>query len=750
MGYRDTEKESKIETLMSTEVKSMVAKLLSKENITIQRGKFETASFDIKNRVLRLPLWDNMSNDELDLFIGHEVSHALNTPHDCMERFKKKCKGVPFSVCNVVEDIRIEKMIQKEYPGLIRSFVGGYTALYNKDFFKLGEIPMEDRGLIDRINIKAKLRKLVDVPFSEEELPLVKKAFNCKSFNDVLTVSKELKDWVDENEPEEDNEDNTESFSNDSSDNNDSIDEGSESNSDWAPSDDGITDESFNEALEELENEYTKNDLSGYDDGFQDDGTEAESVESEEGGAGREGGIDGRYSPASQKAFEDSLDDERLDKDMDSYYSDRIFQMVDYNLKDIKKTIIPYSEVLKSRMENSNFIDYLNDTYNDYSEEYKKFNATSKKFINNLKSEFEMKKSAYQYSRATVAKSGVLDVNKLHAYKYSEDIFSSITTLADAKSHGMFFIVDMSASMSNEIGTVYKQAINLSMFCKAVGIPFKVYGFTNIRNYYGRNGETEEVVLPQVSGSADLDDLKIVELLSSDMKKNDWKQALRHTFLASECFDSYYGNEPSAVEKMSGTPLSETAIVMTHLIKEFKEKHKIQKMSTMFLTDGAGQSLRFHNENTWNAKAIGKIAGKMCTIDFEGRDSGFNSIINHLRDVTGSTVSHFFLTGSKNEISYASYYYLTKDETKQWRNDKIVVREKGQGFPHKEHLYIGAMDKVFILNSNRKTDLTDANNFSDVDTDNMTDAQLSRAFINNQTSRKKDRVFVNKFMEMVA
>ena len=46
--------------------------------------------------------------------------------------------------------------------------------------------------------------------------------------------------------------------------------------------------------------------------------------------------------------------------------------------------------------------------------------------------------------------------------------------------------------------------------------------------------------------------------------------------------------------------------------------------------------------------------------------------------------------------------------------------------------------------------LTDENNFSDVDTNNMSDAQLSRAFINNQTSRKKDRVFVNKFMEMVA
>ena len=57
---------------------------------------------------------------------------------------------------------------------------------------------------------------------------------------------------------------------------------------------------------------------------------------------------------------------------------------------------------------------------------------------------------------------------------------------------------------------------------------------------------------------------------------------------------------------------------------------------------------------------------------------------------------------------------------------------------------------MFILNSNKKTNLDDENNFSSVDTEQMTDAQLGRAFINNQTSRKKDRVFVNKFVEMVA
>mgnify|MGYP003319263089 CR=1 FL=1 len=38
--------------------------------------------------------------------------------------------------------------------------------------------------------------------------------------------------------------------------------------------------------------------------------------------------------------------------------------------------------------------------------------------------EFEQRKAAFQYTRATTAKTGRLDVNKLWSYKTSEDIFS--------------------------------------------------------------------------------------------------------------------------------------------------------------------------------------------------------------------------------------------------------------------------------------------------------------------------------------
>ena len=39
----------------------MLAKLLASENITVEHGNYQTASMDVKNRVLRLPIWKEMS-----------------------------------------------------------------------------------------------------------------------------------------------------------------------------------------------------------------------------------------------------------------------------------------------------------------------------------------------------------------------------------------------------------------------------------------------------------------------------------------------------------------------------------------------------------------------------------------------------------------------------------------------------------------------------------------------------------------
>ena len=60
------------------DTKSNLAKLLATENISVQHKKVDTAYFDVKNRILCLPIWkEEMPDDVYDLLVGHEVGHAL-------------------------------------------------------------------------------------------------------------------------------------------------------------------------------------------------------------------------------------------------------------------------------------------------------------------------------------------------------------------------------------------------------------------------------------------------------------------------------------------------------------------------------------------------------------------------------------------------------------------------------------------------------------------------------------------------
>jgi hypothetical protein len=115
--------------------KDILAKLMATENITVLHKKVPTAYFDVKNRTLVCPmLKDDMSSEMYDLFMGHEVGHALKTPmegwHDSVCELGPIFKGY----LNVIEDVRIEKEIKAKYPGLRRSFYQGYKELNEDDF----------------------------------------------------------------------------------------------------------------------------------------------------------------------------------------------------------------------------------------------------------------------------------------------------------------------------------------------------------------------------------------------------------------------------------------------------------------------------------------------------------------------------------------------------------------------------------------------------------------------------------------
>ena len=62
-----------------------------------------------------------------------------------------------------------------------------------------------------------------------------------------------------------------------------------------------------------------------------------------------------------------------------------------------------------------------------------------------------MKKAADQYARASVSKTGSLDMGRLHTYKFNEDLFAKVTTLPGATNHGMVMYLDWSGSMASNL-----------------------------------------------------------------------------------------------------------------------------------------------------------------------------------------------------------------------------------------------------------------------------------------------------------
>ena len=121
--------ELSLNTSVSKNQKTGLAKLLATENISVRHENIPTAYFDVKNRVLGLPNWDNASDDVYDLLVGHEVGHALFTPNIDLPAL---CESIDpdnapavKSFINVIEDVRIEKKIKRKFGGLRKNFYKG-------------------------------------------------------------------------------------------------------------------------------------------------------------------------------------------------------------------------------------------------------------------------------------------------------------------------------------------------------------------------------------------------------------------------------------------------------------------------------------------------------------------------------------------------------------------------------------------------------------------------------------------------
>ena len=751
---------------IKNEIKSQLAKLLATEDLIVEHKRVETAQFDVQSRVLTLPVWD-ASEYVYDMLVSHEVGHALYTPNRnwiLEEGYQMNPQFV-----NIVEDARIEKLMKRRYEGISKTFYRGYTDLVDQDFFQIHNRNVSEMNLADRINLHYKIGSHLDIPFTLEESIFIKKIDNCETFDEVLDISKQLFEYCKEQFEKEKQEQ--------------EVDDEAGMPTEGMPNGQGQSSESvpFDDA--------DKSEEGDTDDGQptpqEPVGKESQSVEDQPSPTGdpvggREGGnVQEELTVETADSLEDALRNlvqmegrenvyieiPQVDLDKIIVSNKEIHDEIQALHAEITPPVRPDNPTGDKRM------DYHFDLlYNQYEQglemekNFAQFKKSAQKEVNYLVKEFECKKSASAYARATTSRTGVLDTSKLHTYKYNEDLFKKISVLPDGKNHGLVFILDWSGSMSHIMLDTIKQLYNLMWFCKKVQIPFEVYAFTSSHpnpNHRDENGLSQYAYEPKDSMVQVEKGFSLMNLFTSKSRGKDLNQQMLNIFKVVSSFRGYSSGSfvPNGLH-LSGTPLNEAIVSLHQVIPQFQKESGVEKVNCVILTDGEAQWSHYHRE------VIRSFDFDIDGHTYFGTGSLGEGVFLRNRKTGKSTefdsywagVTPTFLTDIGETFPYCNFIGIrildsreggrfirtnfVRDEDnplfarkmQEWRKNKSVVLEGGnQGYK----VYLGLSSSAI-------------GNNSEFEPKSDSKADIKKAFTKSLKGKKMNKKILSKFIEQIA
>tara|TARA_B100000900_G_scaffold280962_1_gene240339 strand:- start:84 stop:2195 length:2112 start_codon:yes stop_codon:yes gene_type:complete len=697
------------------EIKSHLAKLLATEDLVVEHRYVETAQFNVHTRVLTLPMWERASSVVYDMLVGHEVGHALYTP----DRDWLKERTISPQLVNIVEDVRIEKMMKRRYAGISKTFYRGYSELSDQDFFALENEDIDLMNLADRINLHFKIGNFVDIPFKDGESYFVKMVSDCETFDDVLDAAEELYKYC-KSEVKTDTHQKQEQQESE---------QGQESLD--VPNKPGESDDD-----ESGESE---------DDGSY-GGTAEQDQQEEMGGVGDD------LELKTVDSLEESIKELASMEGFENVYT----ELPKINLNNI---IVPNSEIHERCTKE--WEDYeKHDYFEEIDAKFNQFKKSAQKEVNYLVKEFECRKAADSYARATTARTGVLDCSKLHTYKYNEDLFKKVTTLANGKNHGLIFMLDWSGSMCDVMLDTVKQMCNLVWFCKKVGIPFEVYAFTN--DYplvkYGEDGASfRPSSYEKKDGLIAFSEwFSLMNILTSKTNTKELENQMRNIIRLAYAFSRTYWSKypiPTGLS-LSGTPLNEAIVCLHTIIPQFKKQYNLQKVQCVVLSDGEANPLAYHRElqrffdKNQNEPYIG--TGRMGsnsflrdrktgnTYSFDCEWYGFTDVL--LRNLKDNFVNTNFIgirvLEPRDAKSFIRRYY-------GWGSGYVEIEaiwRKQRAFSIKDSGY----NTYFGISANT---LSQDSEFSVKE--DATKTQIKSAFVKSLKSKKMNKKILNEFVELV-
>ena len=810
---------------VNKDVKTLLAKLLATEDITVVHKNMPTAYFDTKNRELGLPILKNMSGDIYDLMTLHEVGHALWTDPEDWHKIVSADNDddLPKSFINVTEDVRIERKIKDKYPGGRRAFRTGYEKLYRDDFFGTAKRDIQESNLADRINLHSKIGDITGLEFTEEEMEIYDLCNKAVTFDDAVEAARALYSYCKNSENSDDSEfdmDHNFGFGDDSEDD-EEFSMAGESPVDME-SEDETESESGQSGEESEESEESENTESGNSsaDQFEDapvsqedqkmDQTPVESNDesaeensetpkemSRRGGFGM-GDVTNPMQASTVIEWEDRKRDLNVQDGRDYWYGN-IPQSTLQNIIDYKMIIDKCAEYYSDIDENgqkfqSAVYQYLN-----------KFEKESQKTINYMLKEFEMKKSADSYVRASIAKTGQLDMTKIHSYKYNEDLFRKVTVMPDGKNHGLVILVDWSGSMNRVIHDAFKQLMQIVWFCKRAGIQFEVYAFadhgmgdwfpegTNVRKEFSYSNYEANPFWNYKVGDITVSDHVLLNMFSSRMSKMELKRSAHYIcgatlqmmgcgydhytgkHLLSEWYDAkahefYYARPhyPNGLH-LGGTPLNGAIATLSTLVPEYRKKNNIQNLNVVIISDGAsngdGGKIQEIEEIVFDRHTYQKHkTGRMIF----GTDRPDWNVVKHYvdpitkkqfkftgRDSASETEAHISVLRARTGCNVVGFYLAQSSKNGAIRRNDMYWLFPNQNLDEvrkelkKNRVAVAdsfGYDEYYVIPTGNMALETEELKVSS----EMTKGRMAKAFMNHMRGKTLNRVLLNKFVQQIA
>jgi hypothetical protein len=730
--------------MLNTQIsKSTLAKLLATENISVEYRKVQTASFDIVNRRLTLPIMNDTTPEMTDLLVGHEVGHALDTPQSYVE--SAKAGGSAFSTfLNVIEDARIERKIKDRYPGLRKPMAIAYRQFTERDFFGIKGQDVNEFMLIDRINLHFKLGAIAGIKFNAEEMLYVKEVETADSFEQVKDITERLYDFC-KAELEQKRQEAKEDFQKRK--------ENGEFDDEDFDNEDG-----FGDDTEDYEDQDPSS--SGSNDGEDDDDYESEDR------------FDNGYS--NERTFEDTMPNEL------KVYGDEVKSVTDEKFQQALKGLAETKEInvgkiasqkkiyLKDYIVPFKELQFFDESFYDTEElepheRYDaslltKFESKNKNAIAYLIKEFEMKKKAAELRRVTVSDTGTLDTNKLHTYKFNDDIFRKIGAVADGKNHGIVMFIDWSGSMADNMSGTIEQLITMSTFCRKVNIPFDVYAFSTQYPKKLKDMPVDSSVDIK-ENQLDIDYFSLLNILSSSMKNQTYRKFANDLLNVAEAYEPYSHhrrhNKSSYIKNgmgLGGTPLNATIQVASNVVNDFRKRTRSEIVNVIFLTDGEDSTTLWTTSADHRGTRIGPsdyrsvsyIEDEDSAKTYRVSDKGVTpTLLQILKDRTGCNLIGFYiLPKSKRYFQNAMSRFnmiMTDDGYKQFRNEKFF---SVNGYGYSEYFLIPGGEDLS----------TEDDSLSDIlgESKDVSARKLKGAFLKMNQNRLTNRVLLSKVIKEIA